>query len=235
MTTTQTLLFAFTGGLFPALVWLWFWLREDKTHPEPKKRILWTFVAGAIVIGPVLIFQKIAYEFVVSELLLLFVWAFVEEIGKFLAAYFAAFKRKTFDEPVDAMIYLISAALGFSALENILFLFSSVVDGGIHLGIITGNIRFVGASLLHILASASIGAGLAFSWYKKKVIREIDFALGLAAAVILHTLFNFFILNMKGAGIMVVFLFVWISVILLLAVFEAVKRIKKPRNFPTKV
>lgn len=231
MTTSQTFLFAFTGGLFPALVWLWFWLREDKTHPEPKKRIFWTFIAGALVIGPALIFQKITFEVVGSELLLLFIWAFIEEIGKFLAAYFAAFRRKTFDEPVDAMIYLVSAALGFSALENILFLVSSFADGGLHLGIITGNIRFIGASLLHILASASVGAGLAFSWYKNKAIKEMDFVLGLSAAVILHTLFNFFILKMQGAGILIVFFFVWISVALLLAVFEAVKRIKRPRNF----
>ena len=29
-------LFALIGGFVPALVWLWFWLKEDKQKPEPK-------------------------------------------------------------------------------------------------------------------------------------------------------------------------------------------------------
>jgi len=30
---------AAAGGLFPSLAWLWFWLREEADHPEPRKLI----------------------------------------------------------------------------------------------------------------------------------------------------------------------------------------------------
>ena len=30
---------AAAGGILPALAWLWFWRREDSTHPEPRRLI----------------------------------------------------------------------------------------------------------------------------------------------------------------------------------------------------
>ena len=36
---------AFLAGLIPALFWLWFWLREDKAHPEPRALIATSFIA----------------------------------------------------------------------------------------------------------------------------------------------------------------------------------------------
>ena len=39
------------------------------------------------------------------------VWATIEEIVKFIAAYFGGLSKKANDEAVDVMIYLITAAL----------------------------------------------------------------------------------------------------------------------------
>ena len=30
----KTLGLSFVGGILPALIWLWFWLKEDKENPE---------------------------------------------------------------------------------------------------------------------------------------------------------------------------------------------------------
>jgi RsiW-degrading membrane proteinase PrsW (M82 family) len=223
-------IYAIFGGLVPALFWLWFWLREDKLHPEPLKRILWSFGFGALVVILVLPIQKFILDVFAATTTTLVLWALTEEVAKLGAAMLVVYHRRVFDEPIDALVYLISAALGFAAAENAFFLFSAITDGTVHIAVITGNVRFVGASLLHVISSASIGAGIAFGWYKRKAIKELDFLAGLSVAVVLHTLFNLFILKIKGAGIFLVFLSVWISVAVLLALFEAIKRIHAPKN-----
>ena len=48
MNIFNTIFFSFLLGIVPALVWLWFWLREDTKHPEPRSLILLTFFYGAL-------------------------------------------------------------------------------------------------------------------------------------------------------------------------------------------
>jgi RsiW-degrading membrane proteinase PrsW (M82 family) len=38
------------GGLLPALLWLWFFLKEDSKRPEPKWLILAAFLAGMLAV-----------------------------------------------------------------------------------------------------------------------------------------------------------------------------------------
>ena len=44
---TYPFLLSFLLGLIPALIWLWFWLKED-AHPEPAKNITLSFLGGSI-------------------------------------------------------------------------------------------------------------------------------------------------------------------------------------------
>ena len=90
----------------------------------------------------------------------------LEEVFKFAAAYFVALRARVYDEPLDAIIYLVTVALGFSALENALFLWGPLKEGDILRTIVTGDLRFIGATLLHTLSSATIGIALALSFYK---------------------------------------------------------------------
>ena len=53
-------LIAFAGGILPALIWLWFWLREDREAPEPRGLIALSFAAGMAVVYFVLPIQKLA-------------------------------------------------------------------------------------------------------------------------------------------------------------------------------
>ena len=54
--------------------------------------------------------------------------------------------------------------------------------------------RFLGATLLHALASALFGCFIAFSFYNLKK-RNFYFFCGLGAATLLHGFYNFFIMN----------------------------------------
>ena len=52
--------YAFLGGLLPALLWLYFLLREDSRCPEPKLMILVAFLAGMIAVPLVLPIEQFA-------------------------------------------------------------------------------------------------------------------------------------------------------------------------------
>ena len=218
---------AFLGGVLPALIWLLFWLMEDRCDPEPKRYIVFAFVAGMCAVPLVLPLEQIAQGYF-SGIMLFVVWAALEEIFKFGAAYLAALRAAVFDEPLDAIIYLVTAALGFSALENALFLWTPLHQGDTLRTIVTGDLRFMGATLLHILASATIGVMLARSFYKKAPARRAAAMWGVILAVFLHTLFNFFILNGGASDTLWIFLCIWVGIIALLLFTE---RIKQPKDY----
>lgn len=223
------MLVAFLGGVLPSIIWLAFWLLEDKRDPEPKRFIIYTFIAGMCVIPFVLIFEKIvqaqaiAAGFGKESLLVLLLWATLEEGFKFGAAYIAALRWRVFDEPLDGVIYLITAALGFAALENMLFLASPLKDGLIFQTIVTGDLRFVGATLLHTLASGTIGLSLAYAFYAAPHIRILAAGGGVILAIALHTAFNFFILNPGGLNTFFIFMSLWLGIVAILLLIERVK------------
>ena len=151
----ETITLITLGGILPVVIWLWFWLREDTVRPEPKGLILATFLGGGAATFPAFVLEKIASSgFHIAEGVLLFtLWAFIEELMKFLAARLTGEGTESFDEPVDSMVYLITAALGFAAVENILFLIYHQETGtAITDFILGGNLRFLGANILHVVA-----------------------------------------------------------------------------------
>jgi RsiW-degrading membrane proteinase PrsW (M82 family) len=223
----QTLLYAFIGGLLPALLWLWFFLREDRAHPEPRSIIVIAFTAGMLSVLAVIPAERAVMAYA-SGTTLIILWSAIEEVFKYAAAVIAAFWHKDLDEPVDTIVYMITVALGFAAFETGLFLLEPFTEGDIAGGILTGNLRFMGAALLHTLASAIVGACIAFTFYKGPVVKFISLCTGLILATALHALFNFFIMESNGEKASLVFFAVWLGIIVLFLLFEKAKRVRRP-------
>ena len=162
-----------------------------------------------------------------SGFLLLLAWAAIEEVFKFLAAYVVALRMRVFDEPLDAVVYMVTVALGFSALENTLFLMGPLGSGDILRTIVTGDLRFIGATLLHTLASATIGVALALTFYKRASVRVLAAMGGVVLAVVLHALFNFFILQGGSKATFWIFLCIWFGIVAILLLVERVKNPSK--------
>lgn len=220
-----TVAYAFLGGLLPTLIWLWFWLREDEARPEPRILIATAFIAGMIAVPFVLPVQRFALDFFKPESLgLIFAWATAEEVMKFLLAMIAVLWRKAVNEPIDEILYMLTIALGFAALENTLFLLSPITDGDWIGSTLTGNLRFLGATLLHTLSSSVIGLALAMAFFKSKPMKWLYATGGLILAIALHTLFNYFIINTNGERTLIVFVAVWLGIIGLILFFERVKK-----------
>jgi RsiW-degrading membrane proteinase PrsW (M82 family) len=149
----------------------------------------------------------------------------IEEFAKYLAVTIVAFSNKSYDEPIDAMIYMITAAIGFAAVENSLFLFKTI-----HMGLsgfdflFNGNLRFLGATLLHICCSALVGGviGLSFAETGWSKVTKIVFAVLVAA--LLHALFNFFIIS-SSQNIIMILIALWFLIVAIMILFEKIKRI----------
>lgn len=214
------------GAFLPSLAWLWFWRREDSAHPEPRYTIAIAFLAGMCTVIAVIPLQKAVAPLLPTATIIFTVWSAIEELGKYIAARITVLWRKDNDEPIDSVIYMVAVALGFAALENALFLLSPLAGTTLAQTIVTGDLRFVGATLLHVLASAMVGCALAFSFYKDRVTRTWWVAGGLIVAILFHSGFNYLILNTPQEQVLRTFMFVWISLIGLLAVLEYIKRIR---------
>ncbi len=232
------LIFFIFLGLLPSFAWLIFFLRED-VHPEPKKMIARAFIAGALVtfvaVGLQLLFRNILQSFQVNEyhLISFSLFGFIEEALKFFAAYLMVRKSRFFDEPIDAMIYMITAALGFAMVENIAVM-SKAETLSEAFGIIT--LRFVGATLLHALSSGIVGyywaKGIILNRQAKPELGPVCYLgnvpakllifKGIVFATLLHTTFNCLILISKEV-IIYPTIFLIITALFIFWDFEKVK------------
>lgn len=207
-------------GLIPSVVWLLFFLQEDRRRPEPKGLLLSTFFWGAAVTFYVLPIQIILRNLLVAaglgELhpIFLFWLAGVEEVLKFAIVFLWVNRRKDFDEPIDAMIYMIVASLGFAAVENV----ATALRAPNSFELLT--MRFIGATLLHGLASGLVG----YYWAKGIVRGRIwqSILIGILLATILHSIFNYLMLNF-GPGIKVTSFLIFLA-FFVLADFEKLKK-----------
>ncbi len=226
-------------GVLPSLTWLFYYLRKD-LHPEPKGMILKIFLWGALITIPVFFIQigssflldKIDINSTVKNIIYWFlIIALSEEFFKYLVVRIKVLNNPNLDEPLDIMLYMVIAALGFAALENILYLFPPVGQMSfnelIDRTLIIDFIRFIGATFLHTLCSAVIGYAVAISLCDQKN-RWLEAGLGILIAVLLHGLYDFSIMTLDGYIKFVI----PVIVILLLAflVFSGFDKLKKMKG-----
>lgn len=227
----QTIGIALLGGLLPAFIWLWFWLKEDSDNPEPKGLLLLTFLGGMLAVFAVLPLQRFTGDIFYSDKVILVVWAALEEFVKYFFVAIIALRTKHCDEPIDYAIYMITGALGFAALENTLFLLDPVSLQDSVVSLLTGNLRFIGSMVLHVLASGIIGMTIGFAYYKNFATKEISLFFGILLAIGLHSLFNYFIISTTH-GVFTVFSVLWTVTMLFIFMFEILRRLSGRKYRP---
>ncbi len=215
-------------AVLPSLVWLFFYLKEDP-HPEPRYWLFIIFLMGValapLVISLEMVLSKILNFFIAipweSGLLIFIIAPLVEEAAKYGAVHLALNKNPVLDEPVDGMIYVIVAALGFAAIENIFAIFSFVpigAPGYFNVAFNFISMRFISAVALHGLASGISGYYFAKFYFIKRDAHLIVW--GLFLATFLHGIYNFLIVKnneyipliltgviLGAAAVLVIFLF----------------------------
>ena len=226
------LFFSLFFSLLPALIWLFFYLKKDP-HPEPKKKIFLAFLSGYLIA----FFAFFAESFLVFSFSLSFSYfplfiillAFFEESLKLFVFKRTIEKDKDYDEPVDAMIYLISISLGFSATENLF----DFLKPNFHYFYFFQNAysRFFSSVFLHGLTGAILGFFIGLSFYKDEKIKKRMTFLGFSLASLFHALYNLVIFkdfdNIFIDKIVIVFSSLTLVFLFVIFGFQKLKKIKK--------
>jgi len=202
----MSLLALIVFGFAPSFIWLFFYLRKDK-HPESNSAVLKIFFWGMLIAPVALSLElllSIPFKQVLSGetgmllgqplwvglFLVAVVPALVEEFLKYQVVGQKVLKSSYFDEPLDIMLYMVIAGLGFAAVENLTQTITLYVEGNSYASIaaiILG--RFLGATLLHTLSCGIFGYFIACSLiHIKQKIRWL-FS-GFAFACLIHFCYN---------------------------------------------
>ncbi|PIV20473.1 MAG: PrsW family intramembrane metalloprotease [Deltaproteobacteria bacterium CG_4_8_14_3_um_filter_45_9] len=192
-----------------ALFWLRWFRKKDKYEKEPERLIFFAFFAGVLVTIPSVLLESFlrlhdrGSTVVLPNLFLSFLWVgIVEEFFKYLAVRVTVYRSKEFNEVMDGMIYMISAALGFAATENVGYMLG--------FGYSVGFPRAILSYLAHISFSAILG----FYMGKAKIEgRKNLIWAGFTLAISLHWLYNAFLVagTLKSSGgFLLLGLMVWV-------------------------
>jgi len=199
-------------AVLPAIFWFFVFLRQDRLDPEPKSLIFKLFLLGSLggLVASILeiallsffpsSFQELflnvleepveqikSIEFLLSFGLLMLIFAAIEEILKITVVREFTFYHPHFTQVVDGAIFGISSALGFATLENIVYLFEGYFQAGFSALALIFVIRFFASTLLHALTTGIAGYYLGKAKFS---VRKGVFWQGLAAAIIIHSVFN---------------------------------------------
>ncbi|MFH0830527.1 MAG: PrsW family glutamic-type intramembrane protease [Parcubacteria group bacterium] len=193
-------------ALLPGLFWLWWYLRADGKHPEPR-RFLWrVFLLGMLVTLPALFIEYTidlylhysAPGFSRAAIIGAFaVIAPIEELAKFAIVFLSVYHHRVFDERMDGVMYMVVAALGFATVENIL-----VVLGE---GASILPLRFVTATLLHALAAGIIGYFMGLGKFARRGGAWLVL-FGLLLGIGLHGLYDFVAISNSSTKISILLL-----------------------------
>lgn len=180
------------------IIWLWVILKYDRYEREPLRVILYVFIVGGIISSFVAgIFNQgfaylIGFDFRLDEtgvqpvantsLFYAFV-GFNEEACKAMVTILLIRRSKRFNEPVDALIYSMTVALGFAVAENI--------DYTAQFGLNNFLFRQFTAVPLHVGLAAIWGMGLAKAKFLANGKYFWSIIPYLLAASLLHFIYNF--------------------------------------------
>jgi RsiW-degrading membrane proteinase PrsW (M82 family) len=213
---------ALLASFIPAALWLWFFYSRDRYEREPKRLIgklfLWGLLAGPWaagmneLLGSTLV--PVADSFgragaLPAAVVLLFgsvlLLALNEETMKYIVANNSIRSDPNFNEPLDGMVYMTTAALGFAAGENFIYIVGSyfgVLESAARAGapegasaaivgafVITAPMRALLSTIGHVAWSGLVGYFLARRVIGGRPASVVT--VGILLASVLHASYNF--------------------------------------------
>lgn len=161
----MALAIALVLAVVPSALILRYFVRRDE-FPEPRRAIATTFAWGVGSIVPAVILaillllaldalagDEVTNPWFRGAGIAFFGAAIPEELFKFAVLYFYCRRLNDFDEPMDGVVYGVTASLGFATLENVLY----VVDGGIGIAIVRAFTAVPGHALLGVIMGFYFG------------------------------------------------------------------------------
>jgi RsiW-degrading membrane proteinase PrsW (M82 family) len=176
---------------------IFLWL--DRYDPEPLRTLAVAFVWGATTaIFISLIVNTTLQQFLDEAWINLVVAPLIEETTKLLGVLLIVLLfRDDFDSVVDGIVYAGVVALGFGAVENIIYYARSLEHGGVLELLGTYAQRGILAPFSHVLFTGMTGIALGIA--RETHNRTLKFTapiIGFSVAVFLHSFWNW--LTMSG-------------------------------------
>lgn len=111
-------------AIAPGLAICLYIFHRDIYNREPKINLIVCFVLGMLAIIPAFIIEALIGNQLnnTAAAIILFSYFIVagsEEVSKFVVLRFYAYPRKSFDEPLDGIVYSVMVGMGFATVENI--------------------------------------------------------------------------------------------------------------------
>ena len=183
---------ALAPGLALALYFYW----RDKHEKEPAGLLILCFLLGALMCFPAAIWNTSAFSLfdfdlmgsnglVVSFFMAFFVVGFGEEFCKYLVLVKYPFKKPSFNEPFDGIIYSVMISLGFASLENVQY----VMQGGVEVALL----RMVTAVPMHAAYGVLMGYYVGLARFQHPGERAGTCRKGLLVAAVFHGGYDFFL------------------------------------------
>ncbi len=97
---------------------------KDIYNKEPKLNLIVSFILGSATIIPAAYIEELLAPGMYESTSKLFAYSYfvialIEELGKFVVLRYYAFPKKSFDEPLDGIVYAVMIGMGFATVENI--------------------------------------------------------------------------------------------------------------------
>lgn len=184
----------------PALLWLSFFYFQDRYEQEPTGHIAGSYIAGALVAGPcagfIIELASPAFSPIVSFSVLapqrwvyaIAIVGIAQEVSKYIVVRYSLYLSPEFDEPIDGIVYMSAAGIGFASYSNYHFLQS--MGGDIYLS--AGAARVVVTTLAHASFAAVTGFALGYAKFsvRKHPRRRVTLLAGLLVAALLNGCFQ---------------------------------------------
>jgi RsiW-degrading membrane proteinase PrsW (M82 family)/GNAT superfamily N-acetyltransferase len=176
-------------AIAPGIAICLFIFHRDVFNREPKLNLFISFALGGLSIIPAIIVERKFYPLISDDIpgtafRAFIIVALTEELVKFLALRFYSFNKKSFDEPLDGIVYAVTVSMGFATVENIMYVTAY--------GIQTGVVRM----FLAVPAHATFGVLMGYYAGKAKFDpprKTYLLLMGLFWAVLFHGLYDVFL------------------------------------------
>tara|TARA_B110000008_G_scaffold185751_1_gene184573 strand:+ start:84 stop:770 length:687 start_codon:yes stop_codon:yes gene_type:complete len=214
--------------ILPSILIILFFVNSDK-FKEPKSEIIKVFIFGILITIPAYILNTFLGDFwynntkVSQNLISSFLTAApVEEGLKLSILYYFVYKMKDFNEPLDGIVYGVTASLGFATLENIYYVYL-LAD---HFQT-TSMALAVARSFSAVPAHAVFGIFMGYFFMKYSFIKKGDnLFFAFIVPFVLHGCYNLFI----ASNFFVSLSLVIIAWIVALRLFSRLKKTQKRKR-----
>lgn len=175
----------------PIIAFIAYFYARD-VRREPRRVLVRTFLWGlaslfpTAIVGSIALLAPLSSPWFAVAYMAFAAAAIPEELFKLLVVRGYSARQPSFDEPMDGIVYGVTAALGFAALENALY----VVGGGW----LVAAVRAVTAVPMHAATGAILGYAVARARFTTGRRRTI--VGGVAAAIAVHGVYDFALIAM---------------------------------------